>query len=462
LVVHVSGPVTYTVRGGQAAALARGLRLIDGDSVTTGEGGFATLQMADGSIVRVTGNSDLKLDRVKYNVVSKRADTGLGLDKGRVESHVSPQKPTNSRFEVSTPLMAAGVRGTDFGVSVPDEGRAASDVLTGAVAVKVNRGGAEASVPAGMGGAVAQNETSAQVVPLLDPPDLASMQTLQQRPLIDFSFPALPGAAYYRAFIWQAGADDTDTLGNVLSESPRIRFAGLDDGDYVVRVQAVDARGIEGRPTTHALTLKARPEPPVTMAPPDGGSVEGGPRLAWAEVPGALGYRLQLARDQGYADLILDEASVTQTSHESPDLSSATYYWRVATIVRGKDGRPDVGPYGDPRHFTVRKPVASKVELSQDGDKATFAWDGEDGQKYLLQISHDQDFKEVTRAVETDQRQMAISGLEAGAYYLRVQATDPDGFVRDFTKPQKFSIRSFISVGGGQLQSGDGQEIQRP
>jgi len=461
-VVHVSGGVRYTTRSGSSGALESGMRLIDGDSMATDAGGFATLEMADGSVVRVAGNSELRLERLRYSLTKKRADTALTLDKGRVESQVSPQRATGSRFQVDTPLMAAGVRGTEFGVSMREGSAATSDVLQGEVELRVARSGATARVAAGVGGAVAAGAQAATLAPLLAAPDLSGVQSLQQRPIIDLAFPALAGAASYRAYIWPAEAAG-QVAGNLVSESPRVRFAGLDDGDYVVRINGVDTQGIEGRPASWPIKLKARPEPPVTIAPPDGGTVEQTETmLRWTDVEGLLGYRLQMARGADFAEPIVDESLVPEASRTVPGLSSGTYYWRVGSVARGKDGKPDAGPYGDPRHFMVRLPAAGRLDTSQQGDEVVLSWDGEDGQRYLVQIARDAGFADLAAQHTTTERKWALGELSAGEYFVRIQATDGDGYVRDFTRPQRFRVNRYVRSGDGALHSGDGQEIQLP
>lgn len=461
-VLHVSGTVRYAIRSGSTGTLERGMRLIDGDRISTDAGGFATLEMADGSVVRMAGDSELRLERLKYSVTKKRADTALTLDKGRVESRVSPQRPSGSRFQVDTPLMAAGVRGTEFGVSVRDGSSATSDVLEGEVELRVARSGATARVGAGIGGAVAAGGQTATLAPLLAAPDLSGVQALQQRPIIDLAFPALAGAASYRAYIWPADAAER-VSGNLVSASPRVRFAGLDDGDYVVRINGVDAQGIEGRPVTWPIKLKARPEPPVTIAPPDGGTVEQTEAtLRWTDREGLTGYRLQVARNPDFGDLVVDDSQVPGASRTVTGLSSGTYYWRVGSVVRGKDGQPDAGPYGDPRRFMVRLPVAGQLGMNQQGDEVVLNWDGEDGQRYLVQIARDAGFADLAAQHITTERKWALGELPAGEYFVRIQATDGDGYVRDFTRPQRFRVNRFVRSGDGPLRSGDGQEIRLP
>ncbi len=458
-VVHVSGDVRYTTRSGATGSLERDMRLIDGDRIATGSGGFVTLEMADGSIVRVAGESELGLERLKYSVVKKRAETSMTLDKGRVESRVAPQRPAGGRFEIDTPLMAAGVRGTEFGVSVQAGGAATSDVLHGEVELRVLRSGASSRVRAGVGGAVTAEAPEATLAPLPAAPDLSGVQPLQQRPVVDLAFPPLEGAVAYRAFIWPQGTAE-QVADNLVSREPRVRFAGLQDGAYLVRVSGVDARGIEGHPTIKSIELDARPEPPVTLAPEDGGRTDR-PHvlLRWAEVGDAVGHRLQVSRNEAFTDPIIDETMGPETSRELQGLASGTYYWRIATIVRGRDGQPDPGPFSEARRFMVRLPVGTGLSVYQEDESVTLRWDGEPGQAYLVQIAPDTGFAQLATEYRTERRQWSLRGLPAGEYFVRIQATDTDGFVREFTSPQRFRINRFVRSGTGSLRTGDGREV---
>lgn len=54
--------------------------------------------------------------------------------------------------------------------------------------------------------------------------------------------------------------------------------------------------------------------------------------LRWAARPGVGRYRLQLATDQVFNDIVFDRV-VTGTEFEIKDLSPGTYYWRIASLT---------------------------------------------------------------------------------------------------------------------------------
>lgn len=100
--------------------------------------------------------------------------------------------------------------------------------------------------------------------------------------------------------------------------------------------------------------------------------------------------------------------------------------------------------------------------MSQQGDEVVLSWDGEAGQNYLVQVARDTGFAGLAAERRTADRKWALEALPAGEYFVRIQATDSDGYVRDFTRPQHFRVNRTVRSGDGALHSGDGQEIQLP
>jgi hypothetical protein len=99
----------------------------------------------------------------------------------------------------------------------------------------------------------------------------------------------------YRAQLARDEAFNDVVMDGVFDASPA-RFTGLADGDYWLRVRAIDDAGLEGYDAARAFALRARPEPP-RAAPPRAAT------LSWEQVPAAAGYRLQVSRDAAFKDL---------------------------------------------------------------------------------------------------------------------------------------------------------------
>jgi len=74
------------------------------------------------------------------------------------------------------------------------------------------------------------------------------------------------------------------------------------------------------------------PSAPTLLSPPDGAvGVSLTPTLSWTPSSGAASYRVQLAKDQGFTQLVFEQAGLATTTIDLAGLEpSITYYWRVS------------------------------------------------------------------------------------------------------------------------------------
>ena len=96
-----------------------GLKINIGDELKT-LNGFAQVTFADGSDLRIAKNSIIIFNSLTYYGETGMVDTRFRLNKGGIETNVTPLKGAKSRYEVSTPSAVAAVRGTSFRLHVED------------------------------------------------------------------------------------------------------------------------------------------------------------------------------------------------------------------------------------------------------------------------------------------------------------------------------------------------------
>jgi hypothetical protein len=89
--------------------------LTESDIVKTGESSYCELQFGDAAFVRIQDNSLLQMKSVLTEV--GETEITLGLDLGTVLCKVE-KLVENEKFQVDTPGMVCGVRGTRFGIEV--------------------------------------------------------------------------------------------------------------------------------------------------------------------------------------------------------------------------------------------------------------------------------------------------------------------------------------------------------
>jgi len=119
IVRAVHGDAQYNAGGGWQA-LRPNMELDSGTQIKTGPDSYVSLNVNGlHSSVRVSQNTQVSLDRMSTTGDSSDADTdtSMKLDAGTVLGKVQ-KLSANSRYEIVTPSGVAGIRGTDFSVSV--------------------------------------------------------------------------------------------------------------------------------------------------------------------------------------------------------------------------------------------------------------------------------------------------------------------------------------------------------
>jgi hypothetical protein len=137
LVEYVEGPV-WIDRAGSRLRAQFGDELSPRDTVTTGPDGVAILRLNDESVVKLRSDTMISLATLKR-------PARVRLERGGVFARVAKRAAASvgrSAFEVTTPTVVAGVRGTEFFVAF---GRTIEDRPD--VWLCVNEGEVEVSVP---------------------------------------------------------------------------------------------------------------------------------------------------------------------------------------------------------------------------------------------------------------------------------------------------------------------------
>jgi hypothetical protein len=441
LLVTASGEVVaeLLLEGGRERVVVAGERLHAGDRLLTADDGNAVLQFADGSRLFVRGNSEVALDTVSAYGDSGMTDTRVRLQKGRVDTQARPAQGPATRFQIETPAAVSAVRGTEYRVGVTVSGeRAVTEVLTGSVGVSGS--GVSRSVAAGFGTVTQRGSAPEKPRPLLAAPELGEMVAILDRIPFQVAWPPVEGASAYRIQI--AAEQDFETLlEDRVGTTARFLGPDLADGDYWIRVRAIDGADIEGLSAVAPLTLDARPVAPIIVTPqPDATVREAQPRMSWSQPEGINRYRLQIARDEAFQRRVTDPDDLKGASFrpEVP-LEPGLYHWRLASI--GSDG--EIGPFGDASTFTYRPvPASPGVEApAVEGSEVVFRWNaGVPGQQYHFQLARDTGFDPPLVDRMLHEPSFQLDYPQPGIYYVRVAIIDVDGYVGPFGPPQKVSI----------------------
>jgi hypothetical protein len=338
-VIATSGPATHAFRNEPSLPLVPGASLVEGDRLQTGKDGFATLELADGTHLIIPPNTSLEFGTLRQTVLTGATDRVINLQRGEVDSEVTHATRKDDRFQIRSPSVVAGVRGTSFRVSYDGgNGSTAVEVLEGAVGVDAGHDGAGAPAPGTPLAASTQLVTARHgslttaggavggPVALLDAPTIANPSKVQDDASVAFDVLPIENAQGYRVQIGR----DAGLLEMIHDErfgSPHADIGALADGTYFVRVTAIDQSGLEGMPSTYAFERRH------LALGTSAGPVDSTHNYAfrWFVDRGAenLHFRFILAAAPDLRVPLVDRTDLTGGEVVVSDLPKGVYYWTV-------------------------------------------------------------------------------------------------------------------------------------
>ncbi|MBW4688006.1 MAG: FecR family protein [Komarekiella atlantica HA4396-MV6] len=170
------GQVIYS-RGQTSQPVHNGMRLKSvGDTITTKQASSVVLGIDTGTgFVKVAENTTITVQKLETRNKGQRI-TELQVLSGQVNLQVRPLTHNASRVEIKTPAGVAGVRGTEFGVSVQNDGKMGVGTKKGAVATSAQ--GQTVLVKAGFQNLTIPGQPPSPVVPLREDTRLNVTQLL--------------------------------------------------------------------------------------------------------------------------------------------------------------------------------------------------------------------------------------------------------------------------------------------
>ena len=166
-------------------------------------------------------------------------------------------------------------------------------------------------------------------------------------------------------------------------------------------------------------------------------------QFAWSPLPGAQGYRLQIAPDRKFETLIVD-TTVGQHGAQWADLPDGRYALRVRAIDEvGLEGLDATGEFEvNARPFPPLPTGMTDGTLVRESTPG-FSWKPVTGVKgYRFELAQDAAFTQLVTREQTSNAGIGLKeALQPGDYYWRVASVDPDGEQGAFSKTQLFSYR---------------------
>jgi hypothetical protein len=217
-------------------------------------------------------------------------------------------------------------------------------------------------------------------IPILGDPK--GYSTFHPYEVMTFSWTAVPGAATY---VLQVATDSRfpvatrSQFDNIPASEPTYSFAIANpEGNYWARVFAVDANGIYGQPSNltafSVFYANPLPPPPSPLSPANGTTLTLPITIEWSEVPNPQpsGYELQIAKDNRFRKIELDEPQLNGPTRTILSLTPGQKFWRVRSFQG--DASPTtaaVTAWSSPGTFTVSSAPPAPVSVSFTADPLT-------------------------------------------------------------------------------------------
>ena len=303
----------------------------------------------------------MQLDSMSLYSGGAMVDTKVRLQKGQLKTYANPKHEQGNSMQVITPSAIAAVRGTQFRVSAEDNATT-QETLEGKVGLEaVNE---EVMVNKGFGSKAEQGKPPKPPVKLLPAADTSQMKTFFNQLPVIFEMPNLNGAV-----VWVGEIASDKQFSSIITESEssaqQLDFGDIPDGQYFLALRAQDQFGISGYDALHSFTLNAKPNQPSMLAPELNAIIRDvRPTLQWGQVDTAEKYKLEVATDQAFNQIVEQEIVTGNQYQLEKTLKPGSYFWRISSIAKDDKGLADYGPAIEFKAFTY-KPLPDKPDISQ-------------------------------------------------------------------------------------------------
>lgn len=446
VVTFVSGEVKAQAREGEEWRLLQlNDRVKQGNGIKTDDESGVEVSFDEGNSFLMRSNTTLTIKVAKKGVLN--LIQRLYLRAGRTISRIKEATGRKSRFEIQTPSSVAVARGTTFRVAVDEQETTRSEVLKGVVDVEAMAKRVE--VQEGEGTVARKSEPPMKPRKLLPPPLLLHREPIYKTMPLTLSFTEVEGAFSYRIMVTRDSAGKDILKEKVIKPLERAEIGGVDDGEYFLISQSIDADRLEGVPADPVeLRVRTNPLPPFIQSPVDGAT----PRdrrvgFKWLKVKDAVNYHLQIAEDREFVRIVLDKNDVADTEFISPPLEFKPYFFRVSSVADdGYEGIPS-----DIQGFTIvpppSAPVVEKPEVEGNGIRLRWRNLGE-GITYRFQMSMDSEFRNILMDRKVEMPEITFPRPEEpGIYYVRTSGIDREGYEGDSSLPQSFEVKKRFPLG---------------
>ena len=387
-----------------------------GDEIRS-QAGTATIELADGSVVRISPHSRLAFNRLTQYGKSGMVDTRLRLNQGEIETQVKPVIEGGSRFEIETPSAVAAVRGTMFTLRTAP---GMTDLRVTEGEVSFGPPGQTRRIPAGYSASVSTAGVGRMSIRRLPPaPEINPLpQQLKQLPAQLSWTPN--GANSHRVDIFDAESGRWINSSEVSDNDFDINL--LDNGRYEIHLAAIDNRGIAGMPGVMSFEVDLQARTAALEQPEPGATVNDDmPEFRWQLRGENEVARVEIAEDKDFGNTIAtSEWAPDESALPSRPLTPGQYYWRVVTEAGGNSVATS-----EARSLVVNGtlPPVRIISVNYVDSQVRVFWQKVDtATDYRLQLSEEPGFNNIIKEATLSDTTAALRLIPGRRYFVRLKA----------------------------------------
>ena len=387
-----------------------------GDEIRS-QAGTATIELADGSVVRISPHSRLAFNRLTQYGKSGMVDTRLRLNQGEIETQVKPVIEGGSRFEIETPSAVAAVRGTMFTLRTAP---GMTDLRVTEGEVSFGPPGQTRRIPAGYSASVSTAGVGRVNIRRLPPaPEINPLpQQLKQLPAQLSWTPN--GANSHRVDIFDADSGRWINSSKVSGSDFDINL--LDNGRYEIHLAAVDNRGMAGMPGVTSFEVDLQARTAVLEQPEPGATVNDDmPEFRWQLRGENEVARVEIAENKDFGNTIAtSEWAPDESALPSRPLTPGQYYWRVVTEAGGNSVATS-----EARSLVVNGtlPPVRIISVNYVDSQVRVFWQKVDtATDYRLQLSEEPGFNNIIKEATLSDTTAALRLIPGRRYFVRLKA----------------------------------------
>ena len=387
-----------------------------GDEIRS-QAGTATIELADGSVVRISPHSRLAFNRLTQYGKSGMVDTRLRLNQGEIETQVKPVIEGGSRFEIETPSAVAAVRGTMFTLRTAP---GMTDLRVTEGEVSFGPPGQTRRIPAGYSASVSTAGVGRMSIRRLPPaPEINPLpQQLKQLPAQLSWTPN--GANSHRVDIFDAESGRWINSSEVSDNDFDINL--LDNGRYEIHLAAIDNRGMAGMPGVMSFEVDLQARTAALEQPEPGATVNDDmPEFRWQLRGENEVARVEIAEDKDFGNTIAtSEWAPDESALPSRPLTPGQYYWRVVTEAGGNSVATS-----ETRSLVVNGtlPPVRIISVNYVDSQVRVFWQRVDtATDYRLQLSEEPGFNNIIKEATLSDTTAALRLIPGRRYFVRLKA----------------------------------------